>query len=41
MVNGQAFNQDCSKKECDISFSEQLVKSIISSVEENHDESCV
>lgn len=39
MVNGQAFNQDGSEKDWDISFSERLVKSIISSVEDKKDDS--
>ena len=33
MINGQAFNQDGTEKEWDISFAERLVKEIMSSIE--------
>lgn len=33
MINGQAFNQDGTEKEWDISFVERLVKEIMSSIE--------
>ena len=35
MINGQAFNQDGTEKEWDISFAKRLVKEITSSIETN------